>query len=219
MHKSPFSLSHEWSFEQAFVENNERVGLSSFRGTEATGLQMIGTIGIIGSVQMKRLLGWKSGKVRQLIEEKKLVQHKLKKNNSSIPVYTIGKRAAELLHIRQHDPGQWTTEEIIQKLITFQFCCALKDKEKVFQVHKATDPYSCQIEINRNRRNVLVLTQNAEVVQEGLQNNDLPIIVIAEKLERVEPLNELLNNATLLLHEDLNRDYRFLRLINGKWVR
>jgi hypothetical protein len=217
--KSPFSSAHNWAFKPVVPSGNDLTGIAPLKGkVEAAGLRAIGIIGVIGSVQMKRLYGWKPRKIRKMVVENKLVQHRLLKNRYTIPVYTLGQRAAELLQFR-YEPHEWfslTPDDVVRRLVCFQFCCALHGRGKTFRILKTDHPFSCEIEINNDRRHVLVIGQRADV---SFHSEGRSLIVIAETMEQVSPLNSQLMDSRLLLHEDLYPEYRFYRQISGEWVR
>ncbi|MNI87387.1 hypothetical protein D3C73_1445840 [compost metagenome] len=70
-------------------------------------------------------------------------------------------------------------------------------------------------------RYVLVLRGKVDTaaVERELRLSSQPIIVIAEELEEVTPLNDMLSSARLLLDTDLREDYTFFRQHDGVWQR
>lgn len=220
---SPFSIDHKWIFKPTLLLEDTKPGYAPLRAaTEADGLRSIGAIGCIGSVQIQRLFQWKRHQVRRMIAEKKLVQHELTKNKNTIPVFTLGPRSAQLLKLSwaNNEWRQWSIEQLISKLVFFQFCCALRDKQKAFHIQPAPNPFTGKVKIGEDIRNVLVLrgTSQEQIVL-NLRHSSQPIIVIAESMMQTILMNEYLNHARLLLDEDLNKDYRFYRHINGTWYR
>lgn len=214
---SKFSFSHHWVFKQTLEKENEKSGQIPFRNMEATYLKMLGRIGIIGSVQAKRFFGWNSKKLRQLVSERKLVQHRLIKNKNVIPVYTLSQRSLELFSMHQQ---QMKTTQVVQKIITFQFLCAVKERhhDKELKIHCSADPFTF-VQINDDKRLILPMDgQNYGKIEAAIAIETIPIILIAESMEHVEPLNHVLNdNARLLLHDDLYVGYNFYQKINGTW--
>ncbi|WP_213509582.1 hypothetical protein [Paenibacillus macerans] len=218
---SPFSLSHEWTFKHTLLTADTVPGYAPLRAaTEADGLRSIGVIGCIGSVQMGRLFQWKRHQIRRMLDEKKLVQHLLLKNKNVIAVYTIGPRTAQLFNLewKSNCWRNWTIEQVISKLVFFQFCCAMRDKQKAFQIHSAPLPFTGRVEIGNDSRNVLVIRGGTDHLPSLLRHSSCPMIVIAESFEEVEPLNDLLKDEKLLLDVDLKQDYHFYRQIKGIWV-
>lgn len=221
MKTSPFSITHEWTFKPASFPEELVPGYAPLRAaTEADGLRSLGLIGCMGSVQMGRLFQWKRHQVRRMLAEKKLIQHLLLKNKNTIPIYTIGPRAVQLLNLEwSHEFWRtWPMERILSSLVFFQFCSAMRDKQKAFQIHSAPFPFTGRVEIGGDFRNVLVIRGDTSHLSSMLRHSSLPIIAIAESLEAVQPLNELLKDAKLLLDTDLKQDYRFYRQIKGEWV-
>lgn len=221
MKTSPFSITHEWTFKPASFSEELVPGYAPLRAaTEADGLRSLGLIGCMGSVQMERLFQWKRHQVRRMLAEKKLIQHLLLKNKNTIPIYTIGPRAAQLLNLEwSHEFWRtWTMEQILSHLVFFQFCCAMRDKQKAFQIHAAPYPFTGRVEIGSESRNVLVIRGDTSHLHASLRHSSYPIIAISESLEAVMPVNELLKEAKLLLDADLKQEYRFYRQIKGEWV-
>ncbi|MBG9796071.1 hypothetical protein ABD76_28030 [Paenibacillus dendritiformis] len=220
MKVSPFSMTHEWQFKPTFLPEGTAPGYAPLRAaTEAEGLKSIGLIGCIGSVQMGRLFQWKRHQIRRMLAEKKLIQHLLLKNKNTIPIYTIGPRAAQLLNLEwTHEFWRtWTIEQILSKLVFFQFCCAMRDKQKAFQINLAPFPFTGRVEIGKDSRNILVIRGETDHLVPLLRHSSHPMIVIAESLIQVKPLNNILKNAKLLLDIDLKQDYRFYRQVEGEW--
>ncbi|MGG1880337.1 hypothetical protein ABDI30_22580 [Paenibacillus cisolokensis] len=221
MKTSPFSINHEWTFKPALFPEGLVPGYAPLRAaTEADGLRSLGLIGCIGSVQMGRLFQWKRHQIRRMLDEKKLIQHLLLKNKNIIPIYTIGPRAAHLLNLEwSHEFWRtWPIERILSNLVFFQFCCAMRDKQKVFQIHSAPFPFTGRVEIGGESRNVLVIRGDTSHLPSMLRHSWHPIIAIAESLVVVQPINDLLKDAKLLLDTDLKEDYRFYRQIKGEWI-
>lgn len=221
MKTSPFSVSYEWTFKPALFPEGITPGFAPLRAaTEADGLRSLGLIGCIGSVQMSRLFQWKRHQVRRMLGEKKLIQHLLLKNKNTIPIYTIGPRAAQLLNLEWSNEfwRTWTLEQILSHLAFFQFCCAMRDKQKAFQIHAAPSPFIGRVEIGGESRNVLVIRGDTGHLHSMLRHSSYPIIAITESIEAVTPINELLKDAKLLLDTDLKLGYRFYRQIKGEWV-
>lgn len=216
----PFSIHHDWRFEPTILPDDMKIGHAPIRAPkEITALKAIGQIGIIGSVQIGRLFGFKRHHIRRMLAEKKLVQHSLSKNKNSIPVFTMGPRAANLLQL-PFDLNKWRTwsiDQILQKLVFFQFCCAMNDKQKNFHMHEAAFPFTGKVEIDGDIRQVLIVRKPIEKLDEAMRHNSTPVIVIAETIDQVQPYNELLKDAKLLLDEDLWGDYRFYRWGYDKW--
>jgi len=185
---------------------------------EAEALRAIGQIGIIGSVQIGRLFGFQRRHIRRMLRDKKLLQHTLIKNKNQIPVFSLGPRGAKLLQMQQPNVQSWSTERILKSLVFFQFCCALNDKQKAFQIHAAPQPFAGKIQIESETRSVLVLRGNPERLNEILRHNSRTI-VIAESLDGLQSLGKMCPDALLLLDADLKGYYRFYRWQNGKWVR
>lgn len=219
--RSPFSIDHDWRFEPTLLEN-DIAGHAPIRVSQETrAMKAIGHIGIIGSVQISRLFGFKRHHIRRMIQDRKLVQHQLIKNKNTIPVFTIGPRAAKLLSLPyEHNKWRtWTIEQILQKLVFFQLCCALHDKQKAFQIDSASFPFTGKLEIGQDIRQVLVIRKRLEKLEDAVRHNRFPIITIAESLYHVQPYNHLLSGAKLLLDEDLGKDYRFYNWKKDQWVR
>lgn len=217
--RSPFSIDHDWRFVPTLLEDDS-AGHAPIRVSQETvALRAIGYIGIIGSVQIGRLFGFKRHHIRRMIAEKKLVQHALYKNKNTIPVFTTGPRASKLLGLPYENNRwhSWTTEQILQKLVYFQLCCSLQDKQKIYQIHEGAYPFAGKIEIAGEIRQVLVIRKPIEKLGDQIRHQTNPIIVVVESLAHVQPYNELLNDARLLLDEDLGKDYRFLKYRNGGW--
>lgn len=218
---SPFSIHHDWHFEPTLLPDDIKVGHAPIRaGQEVTALKAIGSIGVIGSVQISRLFGFKRHHIRRMLAEKKLVQHVLTKNNNVIPVFTIGPRAASLLHLpfELNKWRTWSIDQILQQLVFFQFGCALNDKQKIFQIHGSTYPFTGKIQIDGDVRHILVIRRPVEKLSEALRHHSAPIIYIAESLAALEQVQPG-QNAKLLLDEDLRGDYRFYMRQDGRWVR
>jgi len=216
---SPFSIRHNWTFCPADQTDQEPGNAPIRYSREAEALKAIGRIGMIGSVQIGRLFGFQRRHLRRMLHDKKIVQHTLVKNKNPIPVFTLGSRGAKLLNLPEPNVRTWTTERILKSLVFFQFCCALNDKQKAFQIHTAPQPFTGKVTIGQDDRSVLILREPMEGLDDALRQTAAPIIVIAESLEQVQPLSHLLTNAKLLLDEDLKGDYRFYRWYNGKWIK
>lgn len=205
---SPFSIKHVWAFEAGTpVKQAQNAPIRYAREAEA--LKAIGHIGVIGSVQIARLFGFKRHHIRRMLAENKLVQHTLRKNKTTIPVFSIGSQAAKLLNMSEPNMRLWTTDQLLKSLVFFQFCCALNDKQKAFSIHAAPQPYTGRVQIADEVRSVLVLRSDKLVKPAGR------VIIIAETLDQMPDGSE---DAVLLLDSDLNKDYRFYRW-RGKWVR
>lgn len=218
--KSPFSLENEWTFKPTILPDDTLPGYAPLRaGIEVEGLSAIGKIGCIGSVQIQRLFGWRRHQVRRMLDEKKLVQHLLIKNKNTIPVYTVGLRSVQLfdLSLSINFWRNWSTERIVSSLVFFQFCCALREKQKAFQISSAPSPFTGRVEIDKHVRDVLILRGQKHSLENALHHLSNPVIVIAEKLEEVVPLNLHLKDAKLLLDKQLDKEYKFYQLVNGKW--
>lgn len=212
---SPFSIQHEWTFIPSEIQDEDPGSAPLRAPTEVIGLQAIADIGLIGSVQASRLFHWQKRHLHRMLEEKKLIQHVLIKNKNRIPVYSIGPRGAQLLQLPFRPVLHSDITPILQKLVFFQFCCALRDKQKAFRIEPAAAPFTGQVTINGDRRNVLVLRgQLDEQEFERLESCKLPTIVISETLEQAQSVSV---TYKLLLDEDLNVAYRFYRFRNGIW--
>lgn len=215
---SPFSIHYNWTFRPASQTDQEPGNAPIRYLREAEALKAIGRIGIIGSVQIGRLFGFQRRHIRRMLHDKKLVQHTLIKNKNPIPVFTLGPRAAKLLNMPEPDTRTWSTERILKSLVFFQFCCALNDKQKAFQIHASPHPFTGKIQIENETRSVLVLRGKNDGLDDFLRHQSR-VIIIAESLEQAQPFGELISGAVLLLDEDLKGDYRFYRWHNGRWVR
>lgn len=222
--RSPFSITHDWSYVPTVLPEPISAGYAPIRlPMEEVGLQAIGNIGCIGSVQMSRLFHWKRHQVRRMLAENKLVQHELKKNKNSIPIFTLGPRSIQLFKIDQsvNSWRYWSTESVLSKLVFFQFCCALHEKQKGFQILPAAPPFTGKVQMGEHLRYVLVLRGQMDIVEleRELRLHTQPMIILAEKLEDVNPFNDVLSSAHLLLDQDLREDYKFLRQQAGVWQR
>ncbi|MCE3203451.1 hypothetical protein [Paenibacillus sonchi] len=222
--RSPFSIDHEWTFVPTLLPDPVSTGYAPIRlPMEEIGLQAIGQIGCIGSVQMTRLFHWRRHQVRRMLAEKKLVQHELKKNKNTIPIFTLGPRSIQLLKLDQgvNSWRHWDIYSVLSKLVFFQFCCALHEKQKGFQILPAAPPFTGKVQMGEHLRYVLVLRGKVDTaaVERELRLCSQPIIVITEKLEDVDPLNNMLSSARLLLDTDLREDYTFFRQQDGVWKR
>ncbi|MNB91620.1 hypothetical protein D3C75_387040 [compost metagenome] len=222
--RSPFSIAHEWMFVPTTLPEPVSSGYAPIRlPMEEVGLQAIGHIGCIGSVQITRLFHWKRHQVRRLLAEKKLVQHELRKNKNSIPIFTLGPRGIQLLKSNQavNSWNHWDIHSILSKLVFFQFCCALHEKQKGFQILPAAAPFTGKVQIGEHLRYVFVVRGKIDraVIERELGRCAQPIIVITEELEDITPLNPLLLSARLLLDTDLRGDYTFFKQLNGRWQR
>lgn len=222
--RSPFSISHDWTFIPTPVLNKSPGNAPLRMPMEEIGLQAIGAIGCIGSVQLSRLFAWRRPQIRRMLAEKKLVQHELRKNKNTIPIFTLGSRSVQLLQLESSwtRPDQWDVRSVLSKLVFFQFCCALHDKQKGFQILSAAAPFIGKVQMGEHLRAVLVLRGNEDLpfFEQEIRRTTWPIIVIAETLSEVEPFNSVLSSAHVLLDKDLNEDYRFYRQINsGVWQR
>jgi|GEM_PF-4020851 len=217
---SPFSIRHRWEFRPGAPP--EEVENAPIRDNEAAALEAIGRVGLIGSVQIGRLFGFGRHQIRRMIAEGKLTGHTLLKNRTEIPVFSLGPRGAKLLELPESDARRWTVERILQTLVFFQFCCAMKDKQKTFQIRSSPQPFAGRLEVAGEVRDVLVLRGGLplEVLREVMYRQANPVITIAESFEDVRPYDEILGmaDARLLLDEDLRGDYRFYRY-RGGWVR
>lgn len=222
MPRSPFSLSHEWEWQPMQV-SDEKVSHAPLRlPMEEVGLSAIGAIGCIGSVQLGRLFAWKRPHIRRMLVEHKLVQHQLRKNRTTIPVFTLGPRAIQLLqpHQRLNSWCSWSVSDVLSKLVFFQFACALHEKQKGFQIHPAAAPFSGKVQMGEHMRYVLILRgQDNSLIERELRRSQLPVIVIAESLKEIDPLNHVLTTAHALLDDDLRQDYTFYRQKDGIWQR
>jgi hypothetical protein len=215
---SPFSVHHEWTFIPDKIEDIEPGSAPLRAPTEIIGLQAIADIGLIGSVQAGRLFHWQKRHLHRMLEERKLIQHILVKNKNRIPVYSIGPRGAQLLQLPFYPVLRSEMTPILQKLVFFQFCCALRDKQKAFRIESAAAPFTGQVTISGDRRNVLVIRESLDdQEQESLELCELPMIVVAEALEQVPQPFPATDLTKLLLDEDLKADFRFYRYKNGKW--
>lgn len=215
---SPFSIQHEWTFISAEPQDEEPGSAPLRAPTEVIGLQAISDIGMIGSVQAGRLFHWQKRHLHRMLEERKLVQHILIKNKNRIPVYSIGPRGAQLLQLPSLPVLRSSITFILQKLVFFQFCCALRDKQKAFRIESAAAPFTGQVTIHGDRRNVLVLRGKLDDKEkESLELCKLPMIVVAEALEQVPQPVPTSEGIKLLLDEDLNADFRFYRYKEGEW--
>lgn len=222
--RSPFSLSFDWTFVPTVLEDPIVAGYAPVRlPTEGLGLQAIGRIGCIGSVQIARLFHWKRHQIRRMLAEQKLVQHELKKNKNTIPIFTLGPRSIDLFKMDQpvNSWRHWSIESVLSKLVFFQFCCALQEKQKGFQILPAAWPFTGKVQMGEHIRYVLVLRgkEDAASLERELRYCSQPIIVLSENLENVIPYNDLLTAAHLLLDQDLREDYKFLRHRAGEWQR
>jgi len=207
---SPFSIEHEWTFCPGQF-NSEAENAPIRYAREAEALKAIGQIGIIGSVQIGRLYGFKRHHIRRMLAENKLVQHTLHKNRNTIPVFSIGPQVAKRLNLPEPNVRLWSTERLLKSLVFFQFCCALNDKQKAFQIHAAPQPFTGRVQIGTEVRNVLVLRRDKPEKISGR------VILIAETLEQARPIGN--EKTLLLLDDDLNADYRFYRWKSGRWIR
>lgn len=215
---SPFSIQHEWTFIPAEVQDADPGSAPLRAPTEVIGLQTIADIGLIGSVQASRLFHWQKRHLHRMLEEKKLIQHILVKNKNRIPVYSIGPRGAQLLQRPFHPVLSPNVTNLLKQLIFFQFCCALRDKEKVFCIEQAAVPFSGQVSIGGDRRNVLVLRDRLEYQEQQIvELATLPMIVLAETIEEVNKSIYVKNKDMLLLEQELNMNYQFYRYKNGSW--
>jgi len=215
---SPFSIHHNWTFRPADQTDQEPGNAPIRYSREAEALKAIGRIGIIGSVQIGRLFGFHRRHIRRMLYDLKLVQHTLIKNKNPIPVFTLGPHGAKLLNLPKPDARTWSTERILKSLVFFQFCCAMNDKQKTFQIHAAPQPFTGKIQIESETRNVLVLRGKHVVLDESMRHQSR-VIIIAESMDQASPFGELIPDAMLLLDADLKADYRFYRWKNGNWAR
>ncbi|GGI98070.1 hypothetical protein [Paenibacillus hunanensis] len=222
MSRSPFSLSHEWEWQPVQVDK-DKSGYAPLRlPMEEVGLQAIGAIGCIGSVQLGRLFAWKRPHIRRMLAEHKLVQHQLRKNRTTIPVFTLGPRAIQLFnpHQQLNSWCNWSVSDVLSKLVFFQFSCALHEKQKGFQIHPAAAPFTGKVQMGEHMRYVLILRgQETSAIERELRRSQLPVIVIGESLQEIDPLNHVLTTAHALQDHDLRQDYTFYRQKDGIWQR
>lgn len=107
---------------------------------------------------------------------------------------------------------------ILQTLVFFQFACALRYKQKAFRIEPAAAPFTGQVTIQGDRRNVLVLRGVLDDQQrERIESAKLPMIVVAETLDQVKQQLSVHDTDKLLLDHDLNADFRFYRYSDGEW--
>ncbi|MDN4617649.1 hypothetical protein QCD85_06035 [Paenibacillus sp. PsM32] len=219
--RSSFSLSHHWIWQPTKIEHPEKNSYAPLRlPMEEVGLQAIGAIGCIGSVQLGRLFAWKRSHIRRMLAEHKLVQHQLRKNRTTIPVFTLGPRAIQLLQSNQtvNSWCHWSVADVLSKLIFFQFACALHEKQKGFQIQASASPFTGKVQMGEHTRYVLILRgQDTKAIERELQRSQWPVIVIAETLLDLKPLNHVLTHAYALMDQDLRKEYTFYRQRGGIW--
>lgn len=215
---SPFSIQHEWTFIPTEIHDTEPGSAPLRAPTEVIGLQAIADIGLIGSVQASRLFHWQKRHLHRMLDERKLIQHVLVKNKNRIPVYSIGPRGAQLLQLPFRPVLNEQVNPILKRLVFFQFCCALRDKQKAFRMDRAAIPFTGQVTIQGDRRNVLVLRGELDDQErEDIEIAKLPMIVIAEMLDQVEQRFPVMDTVKLLLDHELNEAFQFYRYKDGKW--
>lgn len=214
MASSPFSLSHDWTlcWKRVYGRGNPYVNGESPREQKA--LQALGAVGVIGSSQLMRLfLNRDKNRRKRMVREKKLVRHEIRRNNQSIPIYTLGPNGAPIAKVSEYEDNYWVTykvEDVLKRLLFFQ----LYAKFPKARIVPAPSPFVGAISFKSNLFYVYVIRGDMQDLLVHLKWHPFTerMIILTESLNHLQPLNAFAPDLKVRVttDQDLRGDLRNL---------
>lgn len=154
-------------------------------------LYAIGTIGCIGGVQLKNLFGVHNKKKIKILCHgyNLLMRHELFQGDKPIPIYTLGTNAINAFHLPSNYWLGWQTEDVLKRMVFFKLYSVFRDFEP--SIVPSPDPFVGAMQIGEKLYHVYVSRDDVYDLMLYLKWNKNPeqrIIIVAEKLEHLTPL-------------------------------
>lgn len=205
MFVSPFSLSHDWSLEWTRVPSHIKPFkfINGESPKERKALEALASVGIIGGLQLSRLFSLDKNQKRKMVREKKLVRHELKKNNRSIPVYTLGINGAVIAGLPKYDANYWVeykVEDVLKRLLFFQ----LYEHFPNAKILPAMDPFIGMIFYKKKPIYIYVVRGHSADLKLFLKWESLSdrVIVVTENLNHLDLIKPFIENLKLRVTTD-----------------
>lgn len=224
------SFSYEqytWDIDWEIVPSNAKYDrpFETQSIKEQKALEAIASIGVIGSVQLRRLFKLDKSRVKRMVGRKMLVRHELKRNGQVIPVYTIGKAGANKVmpvYIENYWL-EWNIEEVLKRLVFFQFCYLFENSN--IKIMPSPNPFIGSLKLNKNIFHVYITRGKIDDLMMYLKwkNVSERIIIIAENLNQLKPLEIFLKEVHLKVRvttdEQLKKESPlFFKYIDNQWI-
>ena len=221
---SPFSLSHGWKVEwnRERVKPREVILPPEIRPL----MYAVASIGVIGGVQIKRLFGVEDRKtLKRLCQDHFLMRHELV-GEKNIPIYTLGTNTVNYFQLPPNYWLHWQAEDVLKCMVFFKLYEAFLDYEP--EIVPSPDPFVGAMQIGSKLYHVFVARDDVYdllLYMKWNRNPEQRIIVVAEKLEYLSPLNPFLSDFKVraTTDEDLTRedgiDQMFYEWDTNMWVK
>lgn len=208
---SPFSYTkHDWKVEWKIIPSNTKYDVPNENRSEKEehALEAIASVGVIGGLQLKNL--FEINNLRSMVNRNLLVEHKLKKNNREIPIYTIGKYGANKI-MPEYQDNYWLQMDEVQvlKCISFfQFCQIFND---VIEIIPAPEPFTAGIKLIGK---VFYVFAEKDGIKELMlflkwkKHFKESIFILTENLDYVKDINVFLETAPLKIRVILDRQLK-----------
>ncbi|GGK22877.1 hypothetical protein GCM10010965_14700 [Caldalkalibacillus thermarum] len=221
---SPFSLSHGWKVKW----NRERVRPREVKIPSELHpmLYAVASVGVIGGVQLKRLFDLNTQKLKQLCREYHfLMRHELS-HEKNIPIYTLGTNAIHTFQLPPNYWLHWQAEDVLKCMVFFKLYEVFLDYEP--EIVPSLDPFVGAMQIGEKLYYVFVARDDVYdllLYMKWNKNPEQRIIVVAEKLEYLSPLNPFLSDFRIRattdedLTEGTSLDEMFYEWTGDAWVK
>ncbi|NRG44040.1 hypothetical protein HRF87_04595 [Bacillus sp. CRN 9] len=189
---SPFSYSqHNWAIIWKRIASNEKYDrpFETESAKEKRALEAIASVGIIGGVQLQKFFDIDKARLKRMMGRKMIVRHEIKKNDQSIPIFTIGKAGANKI-MPKYIENYWielNTEAVLKRLIFFQLCTLFDD----YEIAPAPSPFVGTIKIKDKDFYAYVTRGNVEDLMMLLKWEDFNerMFIITDNFNYLKPLN------------------------------
>lgn len=232
---SPFSSSIQTEMYWELIstkENPVQGGLLYGSDKQDQMLNEIGMVGVITGKQLKDLyVGGNRQKLRKLLQLKLLKRHTIKRGNKEVLVYTLGTTGFAIT--RQMGVNEWSvlkTNELLQKLVFFQFIYEMRKKGVKLQIVPLSSDdslFTGAIHLNGRLYHVAVLRGNEHQMKSYMRYQKMPqrVILITESLvyaKNLEPeILSFYQSIRLTTDVDMEKplDEMFYEIRQKEWTK
>ncbi|MDX8367671.1 hypothetical protein [Cytobacillus sp. IB215665] len=231
---SPFSCTHDYKVYWNPIDTNEEPSSAGFiysSDEEKEMLRQVGSIGVIGQIQLSRIfLNNQKAKLNKLLDLKKVRQHLLQKGNQQIPIYTLGyvglNNIDRLDRINQFK--DFTKDQILQKLVFANLFSEFKKNNSEAKVHEAIDgPYTGIIENNEKMYHVIVVRGNESEIENHFKYEQPKerVLIVVESLSFVTPIIDSVKEYSKQIRVTTDLDMRdgfqnmFYKFFDGSLIK
>ena len=210
---SPFSYTkHDWKVEWKIIASNAKYDIPNENRSEKEekALEAIASVGVIGGLQLKNLFQLKN--LKSMAKRHLIVEHRLKKNNQEIPIYTLGKYGANKI-MPEYQSNYWLEmdEAQVLKCISFFQFCQMFNNQSDIEIMPVPEPFTAGIKLNGKLFYVFAEKDGIKELMLFLKwkkHFNESIFILTERLDYVKDINVFLETTPLKIRVILDRQLK-----------